>query len=659
LVNVTPNKPPGSDQAREGHSSRPADDRDRHPHAVQQDRENRSKTKGQNTKRHFGSSRDTLQLCLSRANSPEFSPSECQFGERCKYEHDLRKYLKEGKREDLDTFNGACPVYEARGKCSAGWRCRFARAHSQVRLTDDGREELILLEELQGTQELGSRDASEEGIGVVNVVSAQDKIDLRKKNIKTPKADVYTEYLTSLAQGDDSEIPTNSMNEDTAVVQEIKDIRARFVDPPLLPSEKRRLYYGPETPVLAPLTTQGNLPFRKLCVELGAQLTWSEMALSLPLIQGEKPEWALMKAHQTELQPPKYSPKIAVVGKYDNARDTRFGAQIAGNKPWVVLKATEVLTSLCPHLRAIDLNCGCPIDLVYRQGAGSALLDSPGKLEKILRGMNAVSGEVPITVKIRMGTKDAKPTADKLVKRLAFGSIDGVEPGLGPCVAAITLHGRSRQQRYTRSADWKYIAQCAALVTQYNKEAAALTDTVREPDARLSSPGDKIYFVGNGDCYSHIDYYDHIENAMVDSVMVARGALIKPWLFSEIEQAQYLDKSASERLGYIESFCRSGLNYWGSDEIGVGTTRKFCLEMLSFTCRYVPIGILEHLPPNIQDRPPAYTGRNELETLLGSDDHKDWLKISEMFLGPAHKDFRYTPKHGSKSSSSYEMEAEG
>jgi len=313
---------------------------------------------------------------------------------------------------------------------------------------------------------------------------------------------------------------------------------------------------------------------------------------------------------------------------------------------------------LLPHLRVIDINCGCPIELVYRAGAGSALLDAPSKLEKMIRGMNVVSGEVPITAKIRMGTRDAKPTAQKTIERLAFGGYEARRRLGAPGCAAITLHGRSRQQRYTKNADWSYIAECAALVKSYNQKKDELTDTINEPDARTqaNTPDGRMYFIGNGDCYSHVDYLDHIQNAGVDSVMVARGALIKPWIFEEIERGQYIDKSASERLGYVEKFVRYGLEAWGSDEVGVGQTRRFLLEWLSFAHRYVPVGILAHLPPSLQDRPPAYRGRSDLETLLASDNYLDWIKISEMYLGPAHKDFRFQPKH---KSNSYEIEAEG
>ena len=548
----------------------------------------------------------------------------------------------------------------------------------------------------------GTGDESSD-IGILNTISNQAKIDLMKRRFPTPKAEKYAEWLEqhgkevdenshqrrnpapSAASGDGEETSDQK-------TQTLNDTRARYTEPPFLPSEKRRIYFGPTTPVLAPLTTQGNLPFRRLCVDLGAQITYSEMAMSMPLLQGQKSEWALLRAHESEAQPPVYklslSSSPASFTSYNSSRDLRFGAQIAANKPWQALKATEVLTALCPHLRVIDLNCGCPIDLVYRAGAGSALLDAPAKLEKIVRGMNAISGEIPITVKIRMGTKDAKPTAEKLIDRLVFGgdAYDGTISG----TAAITLHGRSRQQRYTKSADWSYIASCATLIEQHNARRDALTDTIRAPDPRTQPAAEHVYFIGNGDIYSHTDYFSSLTTSRVSAIMLARGALIKPWLFEEIATGQYLDKSATERLAFVERYVRYGLETWGSDEVGVGTTRRFLLEWLSFAHRYVPVGLLEYLPPSLQDRAPAWRGRNELETLLGSEDYRDWIRIrcvpalfpvtfqstspsrspsfreqsanptnpsrSEMFLGPAHKDFKFAPKH---KSNSFEIEAEG
>ena len=627
--------PPGSKQDR-GATIADDDTAEAASHGGQTSNRNdnkRDKKRGQNTARSFGSSREEVTLCQSRAHSSEFSPDECRFGEKCKYEHNLRKYLSERKRGDLVTFGGVCPVWRSNGKCGAGWKCRFVGSHMHEKDVEGGRKELILTEEASLIP--SNQDKNNQENGTVNNVPTQAKIDLLKRRIKTPKADAYSQWLDtnskevddrSRLKGNYTRTHEDSVDSNVESNGTIHDNRALYSEPPFMPSEKRRIYFGPETPVLAPLTTQGNLPFRRLCISLGAQVTYSEMAMSLPLIQGTKAEWALMRAHQSETLPPRFDGRTSVVEAYNNMKDSKFGAQISANKPWQALKATEIMTSLCPQLRVIDLNCGCPIDLVYRSGAGSALLNSQAKLEKMLRGMNAVSGEIPITVKIRMGTKDSKPNAEKLVDRLVNGGNEALEAGQGPAgIAAITLHGRSRQQRYTKNADWSYISDCAALIRRYNERRDDLSDTVKEADIR-SQPS-RVYFLGNGDCYSHVDYYQHMKEAKVDSVMIARGALIKPWIFEEIEQGQYLDKSASERLALVEQFVRYGLETWGSDEMGVGTTRRFLLEWLSFAYRYVPVGILEHLPPSLQDRPPAWRGRNDLETLLGSDNYKDWIKI--------------------------------
>ena len=635
----------------------------------QSKRKDKKKHTGQNTHRSFGSSRDALQLCTSVAKYNELSPGVCRFGEKCSFEHDLRSYLKEGKRQDLETFDESCPVYEIRGTCPVGWKCRFVHTHSEERTLPDGRKELVLLRKTpSGTSDSSKPDGSiyddnDDNSDIHNVVTMGTKIDLRKKKIRFDKAEKYADWLEKIraASGgnnfkaldksgakldNEQRDYVNTSSEDEA--EDKKSKLAAYFEEPFLPSEKRRLYFGPETPVLAPLTTQGNLPFRRVAVDCGAQLTWCEMAMGQPLITGEKAEWTLLKAHSSELTPPAFRPRGPVVETYDNSKDMKFGVQIAANKSRLALQATEAVTTLCPQLRAIDLNCGCPIDLIYKHGAGSALLDGPSKLEQILRGMNAVSGEVPITVKIRMGTRDDHPMANKLINRLALGGGDMQKLGLGPCgVAAVTLHGRSRQQRYTRSANWGYISNCAALVERYNKERYQILDTIKEPDARDLANSERLYFCGNGDCYSYEDYYKHIDEAKVDTVMIARGALIKPWIFEEINARQHLDKSSTERLQYIEKFCRYGLDTWGSDEMGVGTTRRFLLEWLSFACRYVPIGLLEVMPPNMQERPPAYRGRNELETLMASDNYKDWIKISEMFLGKAADGFKFEPKHKS------------
>ena len=577
---------------------------------------------GQNKDRDFGNYGENIKLCNSRAWSPEFSPRECRHGDRCKSLHDLRKYLSEAKNADIQTFGGKCPVWEKFGRCLSGWRCRFVSSHMEEVEREDGRKELILTTDPSKPQPADDEN-DDKRPEVMNIVPTQLKFDLQRKKVPLEKSDKYLGWLNK-----DMDRYTKSFapGADESLKQEY---RAAYVEAPLKPSEKRRIYFGRETPVLAPLTTQGNLPFRRLCVELGAQATYSEMALGMPLLQGTNADWTLMRAHEKETTPPRFTPTEGrtVVQNYDNARDLKFGVQIAAHTPWVAIKATEAISTLLPHVRLVDLNCGCPVDNVFKTGAGSALLQSHTKLERMVRGMNAVSGEVPITVKIRMGVLDNKLTAPKVIERMAFGNPDLADLTGAPGCAAVTLHGRTRQQRYTKSANWSYIAECAALIKSYNEKKDALADTAREPDENTQANGAKMYFLGNGDCFSHEEYFDHVDNARVDSVMIGRGALVKPWIFEEIEKGQYLDKSASERLTYIEKFVRYGLESWGSDELGVGYTRRFLLEFLSFFYRYIPVGILEHLPPSLNDRPPRFRGRNDLETLLTSGNYKDWIKI--------------------------------
>ena len=654
----------------------------------QDSKKQRKKQKGQNKDRRIKASGDEVGICSTRIYAPEFSPPTCPFGDKCKFEHDLRRYLA-SKREDLESFDSICPVWKERGKCSVGWKCRFLKSHSKEVELDDGRKELVLVEDQDLISKFQERSTSEGSeIAVVNNIDLDNRQLLVRKTFPTPKSDLYLPYLEASNRnpGDQGKgmrgngkvkVRANSSSPEPELEPESEeaahDNRASFQDTPLLPSEKRRLYFGPDAPVLAPLTTQGNLPFRRLCSSLGASFTYSEMAMSLPLLSGTRAEWALLKAHESEIQPPTFisndtvsqlPSKRNIVYDYDHSADLQFGAQVSANKPWLAVKTTEVLSALLPTgLRVIDLNCGCPIDLVYKEGAGSALLDSANKLDKMLRGMNAVSGPIPITCKIRMGTRTDHPTAHKLVERLVLGQLrQDTAQRDSPCgVAAITLHGRSRQQRYTREADWDYISSTSALIKDFNARADAEADTIREADPRDSANpatstknSSGVYFLGNGDVLSHEEYYDHLKHTGVDGVMIARGALIKPWIFEEIATGQYLDKSANERLEYIRTFVTNAMSAWGTDTYGISTTRRFLLEYLSFAHRYVPIGLLEHLPPKINERPPMYRGRNELETLMASDNYKDWIKISEIFLGKVKdtegKDesgYGWVPKHKS------------
>lgn len=149
---------------------------------------------------------------------------------------------------------------------------------------------------------------------------------------------------------------------------------------------------------------------------------------------------------------------------------------------------------------------------------------------------------------------------------------------------------------------------------------------------------------------SFSDYLEAREKAPhITGVMIGRGALIKPWIFQEIKEQRNWDISSGERFDMLKKYVNYGLEHWGSDIKGVENTRKFLLEWQSFLYRYVPYGLLERPPQKINERPDLYHGRDDLETLMASSQCQDWIKISEMLLGPVPEGFTFLPKHKANS----------
>jgi tRNA-dihydrouridine synthase 3 len=358
---------------------------------------------------------------------------------------------------------------------------------------------------------------------------------------------------------------------------------------------------------LAPLTTVGNLPFRRICKEFGADITCGEMAMARSILEGQPSEWALLRRHESE---------------------DFFGVQICGNSTEELMRCTELISDRC-KVDFIDLNAGCPLDSICSFGGGSGMLQKPNRIIECVRGMVGVSS-VPITMKTRTGYSQEKLVTSSLIPRLAACGI-----------SALTVHGRTRQQRYHKLADYEYLNECAAKCSENN-----------------------LPFFENGDAFTVEDYYKKLEAARIHAcgdsedsnarnypagIMIARGALIKPWIFTEIKEKRNWDISSKERFDMLRKFVDYGLENWGSDELGVEQTRRFLLEWLSFLYRYVPIGLIETLPDgvNVQMnwRAPSFSGRDDLETLMASPDVNDWIKISEMLLGPVRDDFEFIPKH--------------
>jgi len=334
------------------------------------------------------------------------------------------------------------------------------------------------------------------------------------------------------------------------------------------------------------------------------------MALADQLLQGKASEWALIKRHSSE---------------------DIFGVQIASGHPDQYTRMAEVLANEeSLNFDFVDMNLGCPIDLICGKGAGARLMLHENKLKGSVKGMLNVLN-CPVTIKMRTGWSTDNPIAHELQRKIQHWQIDGI--------GAFMLHGRSRLQRYSKSADWAYISQVAKS---------------QSPDLP------QIPVIGNGDIFSYTDYEekvlrhvdnDDFSNNLCPTAMLGRGALIKPWLPTEIKERRHWDISASERFDMLKDFVRYGLEHWGTDQQGINNTRRFLLEWLSFLHRYVPVGMIEVLsaPQKLNQRPPKnMCGRSDLETMMLSSNCADWIKISELLLGK-DEGFKFQPKHKANS----------
>lgn len=532
----------------------------------------RNKKRGQNKARPktFQDNKEN-KPCPSIVNvSSKDEMKPCQFA-NCKYIHSPQEYLKT-KEEDIGK---ECHLFKLRGRCPRGISCRFGSGH----ITEDGFN--MVDEELAKVWKEDTK----------NTLQHDLQIQLQKRKFDFTFAEKLVKALDTRNKSDKSEIAVDSniTESDGSNNKKIGPILDEDLIK-LLPREKKMIDWQNKL-YLSPLTTVGNLPFRRICKGFGADITCGEMALCESLLKGFKQEWALVKRHESE---------------------DIFGAQICGNNAYSITKVAQLLEQNA-ELDFIDLNLGCPIDLIYKKGGGSGMMHRIPALEASVRSASKLLS-IPFTAKIRTGVYQDKKIAHNII------------PKLVDCGASlITLHGRSREARYTKLADWEYIETCA--------KAAAPCPVF-----------------GNGDILSYEDYKQRREIApTVQGVMIGRGALIKPWIFTEIKEQKLWDISSSERFDIIRKFTNFGLEHWGSDNQGVENTRRFLLEWLSFLYRYIPVGLLERPPQKINERPPTYFGRNDLETLMASGNCADWVKISEMLLGPVPDGFQFLPKHKANS----------
>lgn len=227
--------------------------------------------------------------------------------------------------------------------------------------------------------------------------------------------------------------------------------------------------------VLGPMAGVTDLPFRCLCKEQGAALNFTEMVSAKGIYYNNKNTKTLLEIARTEHP---------------------VALQLFGEDAGIMRETAKRIEEL--PFDVLDINMGCPVPKVVNNGEGSALMKEPQKAGKIIE---AVAGAIkkPVTVKLRKGFGKEDANAPELAKIAE-------ESG----AAAVTVHGRTREQYYSGKADW---------------------DIIRKVKETVSVP-----VIGNGDVFTPQDAERMLAWTGCDGVMLARGVQGDPWLFARINR---------------------------------------------------------------------------------------------------------------------------
>lgn len=225
--------------------------------------------------------------------------------------------------------------------------------------------------------------------------------------------------------------------------------------------------------VLAPMAGVTDLPFRKLCKEQGAGLICMEMVSAKAISFHNKNTEALM-----EIDP----------------GENPVSMQLFGSEPELMARVAAEIEER--PFDILDINMGCPVPKVVNNGEGSALLKNPELIVKIVKSVSSAIKK-PLTVKVRIGFENEPVDIVEIAKRVEDAG-----------AAAIAVHGRTRQQYYSGTADW---------------------DTIRRVKEAVSIP-----VIGNGDVDSPEKAEALIKETGCDGVMVGRATRGNPWIFREL-----------------------------------------------------------------------------------------------------------------------------
>lgn len=282
---------------------------------------------------------------------------------------------------------------------------------------------------------------------------------------------------------------------------------------------------------LAPVAGYTDRIFRGLCIDHGADFTFTELVSSEALVRNSAKSLPLLVRA---------------------ANETRYGIQLFGSNPAVMAAAVTVIAPF--HPAVIDINAGCPVPKVTKTGAGSALMKTPGLLGEIVAAVVKAAGDlpptdegpIPVTVKIRSGW-DASSLNYLECAKIAR------EAG----AAMVTLHARTRAQGYGGRADWEHIA-------------------------RLTAEMD-IPVCGSGDLFTARDAERMLSETRCAAVMFARGALGNPFIFEEtrhlLEKTPYTPPPPEQYIETALAHLRSAIALSGEEAA--------CRAMRAHFCHYI------------------------------------------------------------------------
>jgi nifR3 family TIM-barrel protein len=266
--------------------------------------------------------------------------------------------------------------------------------------------------------------------------------------------------------------------------------------------------------LLAPMDGYSDWPFRSLCRELGSAMSYTEFV---------KVEKILSKSKQP-------AKKL-----YFEAVERPVTFQLYGDNPDTILEAALRVQEWGPDI--IDINMGCPAKSISDRGAGVGMMKSPLKIAETFKKLTSAL-KVPVTGKIRLGWEKDKNY--KLIARI-------VEENGGSLIA---VHGRTKEQRYSGLADWDAIAEVKAAV--------------------------KIPVIGNGDVKRVEDIQRMKQHTGCDAVMIGRGALANPWIFSGLDREQVTPEQVRAT---VHKHLEKSIVFYGEED-GQRLFRKYAVQYL-------------------------------------------------------------------------------